>query len=273
VGDAGAKLGGMQRTVPYLSLEHPVRFAHRGSRVLWPENTLEAFQGAVDLGYRYIETDVRITRDRVVIVFHDATLDRTTNGVGNVSDWLWDDLRLLDAGWTFQHDGDRPYRSRGVRISRLDDVMTTFPGVHFNLDLKGAGLEWPVYEVIRRLGREEATLVGSFVDHRAAKFRRISRGRVATAAGPSAAIGMWVAARAGRSIRHPAAAYQVPFDSKILHFDRTYVEAIHRSGAQVHCWTVNEPSDMERLLDLGVDGIVTDRPDLLNDVIERRPET
>jgi glycerophosphoryl diester phosphodiesterase len=255
---------------PYLSLEHPVRLAHRGSRILWPENTLEAFQGAVDLGYRYIETDVRITRDRVVVVFHDATLARTTNGVGEVSEWLWDDLRLLDAGWMFERAGGHPYRSRGVRISRLDEVMATFPQVHFNLDLKGAGLEWPVYEVIRRLGREDSTLVGSFVDHRAAKFRRISRDRIATAAGPSAAIGMWMAARAGRSIRHPAVAYQVPFDSKVLRFDRSYVDAIHRAGAQVHCWTVNDPADMGRLLDWGVDGIVSDRPDLLNEVVAGR---
>ena len=78
--------------MPYLDGEYPIRFAHRGSRVLWPENTAEAFQGAVDLGFRYIETDVRITRDDVVVVFHDATLDRTTNGTGPVDQWHLADL-------------------------------------------------------------------------------------------------------------------------------------------------------------------------------------
>ncbi len=253
--------------VPYLSLEHPIRFAHRGSRVLWPENTLEAFEGAVDLGYRYIETDVQMTKDRVVVVFHDPTLERTTNGVGRVSEWLWEDLQQLDAGWTFERDGEHPYRSRGVRVSSLRDAMATFPDVHFNIDLKGPGLEWPVYEVIRSLGREESTLVGSFVDRRTLKFRRVSRGRVATAAGPSAAIRMRAAARLGRTVRHPAAAYQLPFDSRALRFDPSLVAAIHRGGAQVHCWTVNEAEDMRRLLDWGVDGIVTDRPDVLNDVL------
>ena len=259
----------MTESVPYLSLEHPVRLAHRGSRLLWPENTMAAFQGAVDLGYRYIETDVRITRDRVVVVFHDETLDRTTNGVGKVADWLWEDLRHLDAGWSFEQDGEHPARSRGVRIVTLEEAMATFPGVHFNIDLKGPGLEWPVYEVIRDLGREDAALVGSFVDRRTSKFRRVSRGRVATSAGPSAALRMWMAARANRAIHHPAAVYQVPFDSKVLRFDRAYVDAIHRAGAQVHCWTVNDPADMRRLLEMGVDGIVSDRPDLLNDVLGR----
>jgi len=259
----------MTRIGPYFSLEHPIRFAHRGSRVLWPENSMEAFQGAADLGYRYIETDVQMTRDRVVVVLHDATLERTTNGVGAVSDWLWDDLRHLDAGWTFTTAGDFPYRSGSVRISRLEDVFAAFPDIHFNIDLKGRGLEWPVYEVIRAARREASTLIGSFVDHRAAKFRRVSLGRVPTAAGPSAAIGMWLAARTGRTLRHPAAAYQVPFDSRILRFDQAFVDAIHLGGAHVHCWTVNDAADMRRLLDMGVDGIVTDRPDVLNDVMGR----
>ena len=232
---------------------------------------MEAFQGAVDLGYRYIETDVRITRDRVVVVFHDETLDRTTNGVGKVADWLWEDLRHLDAGWSFVGNGGHPYRSRGVRISTLSDVMATFPDVHFNVDLKGPGLEWPVYEVIRDLGRQDSTLIGSFIDGRTMKFRRVSRGTVATSAGPSAVLRMWTASRAGRSIRHPAVAYQVPFDSTVLRIDRRFIDAVHRSGAQIHCWTVNEAADMRRLLALGVDGIVSDRPDRLNEVLGVSP--
>ena len=255
---------------PYLAAEHPIRFAHRGSRVLWPENTLEAFQRAIDLGYRYIETDIRITRDRVVVVFHDATVDRMTNGVGRVEDWLWEDLRHLDAGWSFDPDNGFPFRDRGVGISRLDEVLATFPDVHFNLDMKGRDLEWPTYEVIREMGREDSVLAGSFIDRRAAKLRRISHGTVATAAGPTAAVRMWVASRRGATIRHPAVAYQVPFDSPILQFDQAYVDAIHAGGAHVHAWTVNEPADMQRLLDLGVDGIVTDRPDVLNEVMAAR---
>jgi len=257
-------------TAPYLSLEHPVRLAHRGSRVLWPENTREAFRGAVALGYRYIETDVRISRDGHVVVFHDATLERTTDGRGKVIDRTLDELRELDAGYTFDPDAGYPMRGRRVGISTLAEVFAEFPDVHFNLDLKGPGLEWAVADVIKAAGREESTLVGSFYDHRSAKFRRITRRSVATSAGPSATIAMWLASRVGRYVTRPVAAYQIPFDYRSLPIDRKYIDAIHNSGAQVHFWTVNEPADMTRLLDMGADGIVTDRPDLLNEVLRDR---
>jgi glycerophosphoryl diester phosphodiesterase len=256
--------------VPYLGLEYPLRFAHRGSRVLWPENTAEAFQGAIDLGYHYIETDVRITSDRVVVVFHDETLDRTTNGTGPVDRWELKDLQRLDAAWWFDEDKGYPLRGTGVRVRTLDEVFSMWPKAHFNIDLKGPGMEWPVADLIKRHGREDSTLIGSFVDHRVAKFRRITRGEIAVAAGPSAAMAMLVASRLGRTVRRPVAAYQLPFNYKSMPMDSKLVDAIHLSGAQVHTWTVNEAAAMHRLLDLGVDGIVSDRPDILNEVMRER---
>jgi glycerophosphoryl diester phosphodiesterase len=254
---------------PYLSAEHPLRFAHRGSRVLWPENTAEAFQGAVDLGYKYIETDVRITRDGVVVVFHDATLNRTTNGAGPVAQWDLEDLRRLDAAWWFDDANGHPLRSTGVRIRTLDEVFATWPDVRFNIDLKGPNMEWAVADVIKRHRREETTPIGSFVHHRAPNFRRITQGAIAVAAGPATVAAMWAASRLGRTVRRPVAAFQVPFNYRSLPIDRKYIDAIHEAGAQIHTWTVNEPEDMRRLLDLGVDGIVTDRPDLLNEVLQQ----
>jgi glycerophosphoryl diester phosphodiesterase len=254
----------------YLSGEYPVRLAHRGSRVLWPENTAEAFQGAVDLGYIYIETDVRITKDDVIVVFHDATLERTTNGSGPLDQWEFADLQRLDAAWWFDEANGYPLRGTGVRIRALEDVFNAWPDVRFNIDLKGPRLEWAVADLIKRHGREETALIGSFVDHRVAKFRRITRGEVAVSAGPSTVAAMWAASRLGRTVRRPVAAFQVPFDYKTLPIDRKYVEAIHRSGAQIHTWTVNDAADIHRLLDLGVDGIVSDRPDILNDVLRQR---
>lgn len=255
---------------PYLSAEYPLRFAHRGSRVLWPENTAEAFQGAVDLGYRYLETDVRITRDGVVIVFHDETLERTTNGVGAVAEWDWEDLKRLDAAWWFDADNEFPRRDTGVRVRSLDEIFTTWPEARFNIDLKGSGMEWAVADLIKRHRREETTLIGSFVGHRTAKFRRVTTGTVATSAGPEATVGMWLASRLGRHLSHPAVAYQLPFDSRALRIDRRLVAAVHDAGAQLHVWTVNESADMHRMLDLGVDGIVSDRPDILNEVMRAR---
>lgn len=256
--------------IPYLSAEYPLRFAHRGSRVLWPENTAEAFQGAIDLGYRYIETDVRITRDGVVVAFHDATLDRTTNGTGPVDRWDLADLQRLDAAWWFDEANGYPLRGTGVKVRPLSEVFDTWPDAYFNIDLKGPNLEWAVADVIKRHGRQASTMVGSFVDHRVAKFRRITRGEIGVSAGPSAVLAMVAASRVGRTVRRPVQAYQLPFNYTSVPVDDKLVTAIHNAGAQLHTWTVNEKDDMHRLLDLGVDGIVSDRPDYLNEVLRER---
>ena len=161
---------------------------------------MTAIAGAIDLGYRYVETDVRMTRDGVVVLFHDATLERTTNGAGKIVDWLWEDLRHLDAGWSFAVDGDYPHRGCGVGIPRLDEVFATWPDLHLNLDLKAPRIEWAVAEVIIRSNRSRATLIGSFHDRRIARFRRITRGTVATSAGPRVAVAAWMASRRGRRL-------------------------------------------------------------------------
>lgn len=252
---------------PYLTREHPLRLAHRGSRVLWPENTAVAFQGAVDLGYHYIETDVQITADGVVVVFHDPTLERTTNGVGRVDAWQWDDLRQLDAAWSFAADRGYPLRGTGMGISRLDEVLTTWPGVNFNIDLKSPRMEWAAAEVVRRTRRQDSVLIASFSDARIARFRRITKGIVATSAGPRAIGRALVASRIGRAAPAGPVAYQVPYDNRALPIRRRFIDAVHAAGAQVHVWTVNEEAVMRRMLDVGADGIITDRPDLLNGLL------
>jgi glycerophosphoryl diester phosphodiesterase len=257
---------------PYFAREKPIRLAHRGSRLLWPENTWRAFDGAIEgLGYTYVETDIRVTRDGVVVVFHDETLERTTNGVGKVSEWDWGDLRHLDAGYRFSPDDENyPSRGTGVVISRLDDTFDRYPDVCFNIDLKAPRSEWAVAEVIARTEATDRVLVGSFNDRRIARLRRITKGSVATAAGPSASVAMYAASRLGRTIRRNVDAYQLPMKIRGGAVDQKLVHAVHESGAQLHVWTVNEPDQMHDLLDIGVDGIVTDRPDLLNIVLEER---
>lgn len=256
---------------PYLSREYPVRLAHRGSRTLWPENTHHAFDGAVDLGYRYIETDVRVTRDDVVVVFHDETLERLTNGVGAVSDWDWDDLKHLDAAYNFSPDGESfPLRGTGIRIPRLDETLLTYPDVNFNIDLKAKRSEWSVADVIVRTKRFDSVLVGGFIDTRTARFRRITKGRVATSAGSAASAAMYAASRVGRTSSDKFDAFQLPAESRGLKVDAKLVDAIHESDSQIHVWTVDDAERIRELLDLGVDGIVTDRPDVLNDVCEER---
>ena len=244
--------------------------AHRGSRLLWPENTMAAFEGAVGLGCRYIETDVRLTLDDVVVVFHDATLERLTNGSGRVRDWRYEELRLLDAAYHFDPEGGYPLRGTGIAIPTFEEALGSWPDVHFNVDIKGRHMEWHVAEVIRRLGREDSTLIAGFFDTRIARYRRIMGGDAATSAGTLGALAMWAASRFARTVHSEVVAYQLPFDARLLRLDRRVVDAVHEAGAHVHAWTVNEPEDMARLLDWGVDGIVTDRPDILNEVVAQR---
>jgi glycerophosphoryl diester phosphodiesterase len=250
---------------PFLTLEHPLRFAHRGSRVLWPENTLVAFQGAIDLGYKYIETDLHVSRDGKVVIFHDDTVERLTNGVGRFWDLEWENLRTLDAGHHFDPAAGHPWRGRGAGMPLLEEALNTFPNAHFNLDLKQPGIEGIVAREVRRLGVEDRVLIGSFYDLRVRRVRAAAGDRVATAAGPGEVLRALAAARAHRKVRGAFDALQVP--ERIA--TRRLVEAAHRGGKQVHVWTVNDQAAMRRLLDLGVDGIVSDRPDLLNEVVFR----
>ncbi len=258
---------------PYLTHEHPLRLAHRGGAALWPENTMVAFQGAVDLGYRYLESDLHVTRDGVIVMFHDRRLDRLTNGSGPVSAWLWADLRRLDAAYYFAPDEGFPLRGRGHGIPRLDDCMAAFPDRLFNVDIKQPRTEEVVAEFVLTGDRVDRVLVGSFNSLRLARFRRLTDGRVATSAGSREAGAFWLASRRGRATRLAADALQVPVRWRGRGVvDARLVEAAHSRGHQVHVWTVDDPQAMAELLDLGVDGIVTDRPDLLNAVVAEREQ-
>lgn len=248
---------------PYFSHEHPIRLAHRGSRVLWPENTMAAFQGAVDLGYRYLEIDVHVSSDGRVVVFHDDKLERLTEGVGKVWEHTWDELRSLDAAYNFRADEGFPLRGTGLKMPLLEDILTIFPEVLLNIDLKQAGIEEVVAAEIQRLDVEDRVLIGSFRDWRIRKFRRFTHGRVAVSAGPREIAQAVASCRIGLPVRGIADALQIP--RRIA--SARLVDSAHKAGKQVHAWTVNDPDQMKTLLAMGVDGIITDRPDLLNEVI------
>ena len=248
---------------PFLTHEHPIRFAHRGSRVLWPQNTMTAFQGAVDLGYCYLETDLHVSRDGRVVVFHDDGLEHLTDGAGKVWDHDWSYLRTLDAAHHFDPEHGHPRRGTGVGMPLLEEVLTVFPDVCLNIDLKQEGIEQVVAAEIGRLGAEDRVLIGSFHDRRISRFRAVTEGRVATSAGPREVTRALAAAMARKPVGGAADALQIP--PRVA--TKRLIDAAHRGDKQVHVWTVNDPTEMRRLLDLGVDGIVTDRPDLLNDVV------
>jgi len=255
---------------PFLRGPLPIAFAHRGGSQLWPENTMASFQGAVGLGYRYLETDVNLTKDGVMVTIHDATVDRTTDSSGVVRALPLAELRRLDAGYRFSPDGGKtyPFRGQGVSIPTLAEVVEAFPNVSLNIDLKqhDAALIEAMASFIEERGLHDRLLIACFADGVIQAFRRRTEGRVATAAGAWETRRFWLASRLGltKLIRPAYDALQVPPRmGRLTVVDRRLLGAAHRRGLQVHAWTVDERPEMSRLLALGVDGIMSDRPDLL----------
>jgi glycerophosphoryl diester phosphodiesterase len=259
---------------PFLEGLRPLAFAHRGGSKLWPENTMVAFQRAVQLGCRYLETDLRTTKDGVMVTIHDETLDRISDGSGPVHALTLAELKRLDAGYRFSLDGDQtfPFRGKGITVPTLAEVTQAFPDICLNLDIKQK--EPPLVEAlatfIEEQGAHDRTLAGSFHDRILKEFRQLTGGRVATSAASREARLFWLAnrLRLTRFLRPAYDALQVPARQGSLPVvDRRFVQAAHRLGIQVHVWTVDEREEMHRLLNLGVDGLMSDRPDLLLDVL------
>jgi len=255
----------------------PVNLAHRGASALAPENTIEAFQLAVETGAGGLELDVHMTRDGHIVVIHDATVDRTTNGSGAVSEMTFDQLRRLDAGHNFSPDGGptRPYRGRGVRVPALGEVLEEFPGLAVNIDIKAGtpGIEETVFGVLREADALGRVLVVSIPHATVKRFRKVSGGHVSTGASRRE-IGIFhISSRLNleRLLRPAYDAVQVPLRHRgIQVVTPRFVRAAHGRGVRVDAWTINQADEMRRLLDLGVDVIMTDRPGTLADVLKNR---
>ena len=241
---------------PFLDAPLPLAFAHRGGAAAGDENTAEAFGRAVALGYRYVETDVHATADGVAVVFHDADLRRVTGTAGTVAGMRWADLAAVRVGGT-------------GAVPRLDDVLAAWPDIRFNIDVKADGAAAPAVDVLRRAGAAHRVLLASFSDARLATLRRLAGPRFATSLGQRGAARLKLASWSRLPVRFPASvvAAQVPVAAgPVTVVDRRFVAYAHRIGLQVHVWTIDDPSTMHRLLDLGVDGIMTDRVDVLREV-------
>jgi glycerophosphoryl diester phosphodiesterase len=246
----------------------PAAIAHRGSRLLWPENTMESFSKAVDLGYRHLETDLHVTADGVVVCIHDPTVDRTTGGTGPVVSLTYDELSTLDAGFRHRGPDGHDFRGKALRVPTLEEVVDAFPDVSIVVDLKSEGVVGPLADLVDRLSLHERLIVGSFSDARLKEFIAASQGRVATSTGAAVSRRWLLASRLGQVVRSEAAALQLPRRSRgVRVVTRPLIDLAHSIGLQVHVWTVNDPAEMEELLDLGVDAIITDRPDLLKEVL------
>jgi glycerophosphoryl diester phosphodiesterase len=239
---------------PFLDWPGPMAFAHRGGASAHPENTMPAFQYAVDLGYTYLETDVHATADGVLVAFHDAELDRVTDRSGVIAELPWSEVCRARV------DGREP-------IPLFEDLMQAFPDIRMNIDCKADSAVEATIASLRRLDCLDRVLVGGFSDARLRRFRREFGDSICTSFGPMQITSL----RSIGFVPWGGQVAQVPVSSgPITLVNRRFVDRARRRGYHVHVWTIDEPDEMHRLLDLGVDGLMTDRPSVLKDVFVER---
>jgi glycerophosphoryl diester phosphodiesterase len=221
---------------------------------------MEAFSQAVDLGYRYVETDAHVTADGVVIAFHDDHLDRVTDRTGLIAELPWSEVSLA------RIDGVAP-------IPLLQDLLQTWPNLRINIDPKHDEVVEPLGDLLQKLSALDRVCIGSFSDRRIEHFRERFGRAVCTSMGPrsvaklrASSFGLGRSRPADNCVQVPTHAGKVPL------VDRRFVRRAHRLGLPVHVWTIDDPEEMSRLLDLGVDGIMTDRPEVLKQVLEARAQ-
>lgn len=243
---------------PYLDAPGPIAIAHRGGAKEAPENSLEAFRYAYGLGYRYLETDAQLTADRVVVAFHDRTIDRVSAESGKIRDWKWADLAEVPIGGS-------------ARLATMAQLLDEFHDVCFNIDAKSDAVLEPLLSVIEHAGAFDRVCLGSFSDRRLRNARRLAGPRLCTSLGPGAIMtllarsrGVPLPASHGQAVQAPPSFRGIPVITS------RFVEQAHNEGLAVHAWTVDDPQEMIGLLDLGVDGIMTDMPTTLRDVLRSR---
>ena len=260
---------------PFFESGVPMVIAHRGGNALWPENTLRAFQGATSLGVDVLEMDVHSTSDDVLVVCHDASLDRTTNGTGAIRERLLLEIQALDAGyhWTIDGGASYPFRGKGFRVPTLGEVFQSFPHMKLNVEIKQSNpnLSTPLCQMIRAYGMEEKVLVASFDPSTMSNFRAECPEVATSATATEIRMFVWThKLHLGNLYRGAAKAFEVPARLGDLEFvARRFLRQSRSRNIPVYVWTVNEVDEMKRFVELGVDGILTDHPDKLLNLLGR----
>ena len=221
---------------------------------------MAAFEAAVALGYRYVETDAHVTADGVVVAFHDDHLDRVTDRSGTIAELPWSEVSAA------RIDGIAP-------IPLLSDLLDAWPELRINIDPKHDEVVEPLADLLQRHDALDRVCIGSFSDRRLERLRAQFGPRICTSLGPRGVAALRAASLVSRRSHPPADCVQVPTSiRRVPLVDARFVSHCHEAGLAVHVWTIDERTEMERLLDLGVDGLMTDRPALLREVLEDRGE-
>jgi glycerophosphoryl diester phosphodiesterase len=260
--------------------ETPLVIAHRGGASLAPENTLVAFQKARLIGVDAIELDIRMSKDGHLVVIHDESVDRTTNGNGKVNKLTLRKLKKLDAGYHFKDKfGDHIYRGKGIKIPTLEEVFESYNDMHLILEIKdaepsrrGSKLEKKLWKLIKKYDLEDNVLVFSFHEDILNRFNRYAKGQVALGASKEEAQRFVIFHKLFlNNLYKPSSnALVIPTERNNVRLtDRRLIRGSHNLDMKVHYWTINNEKQMKELLKRGADGIITDRPDLLLKIIEK----
>lgn len=250
--------------------------AHQGGEGLWPSNTMLAFSNAVRLGVDMLETDIHATRDGTLVTIHDASVNRTTNGRGLVKDMTLAQLKALDAGYRWTNDGGEtfPFRGQGVTVATLDELFDAFPNMPMTVEIKqdDPPIAAKLCDALKQHDMTDDVIVASFKDSAMRQFRAacpdvltsMTEGEVRPIVFLSLANLGGLARPAAASLQVPVSASGIPVVTKRL------VREAARKNVSVQVWTINDEAEMRRLIDLGVNGIMTDRPDVLKRVLRER---
>lgn len=250
--------------------------AHQGGNHLWPDNTLFAFENAAALGADVLEMDLHITSDDVLVIIHDETVDRTTDGSGEVEQMTLAEIKALDAGydWTRDEGATHPYRGQGISIPTLEEVFQAFPGQRMTIEIKKTerSMAAPFCAMIRKYNMQERVLVASFHDERMAEFRAECPEVATSSARQETTIFVLLTkAWLGGLFSPEFHSLQVPKESSgITVMTPAFVQAAHARNLKVEPWTINDPEQMKLYIEWGVDGMITDRPDLLLEILGRK---
>lgn len=262
---------------PYYTngMNYPLIIAHQGGDGLWPGETMFAFQNAVSLGVDVLEMDIHITKEGELVLMHDETVDRTTDGTGEIESMTLADLKQLDAGYGWSNDQGQtfPFRGQGVTITTLEEVFQTFPEMRMNIEIKKSNVSMikPFCNLIREYSMQEKVLVASFHDEKLKEFRAECPEVATSSAKNETTFFVLLTKPFLGSLYSPKFfALQVPKESGgITVMTPAFVRAAHERNLAVEPWTINDAETMRLFINWGVDGIITDRPDIMMEVLGR----
>lgn len=265
----------------FFNHNRPLVIAHQGGELLAPSNTMASFKNAADMGADVLETDIHITKDGHLVTIHDPSVNRTTNGKGNVADLTLAEIQGLDAGFHFKDlDGNYSFRGKGVYIPTVEELFQTFDDIKIEIEIKDDNppkrmeeIVSKLWDLIEKYQMEDKIIIGSFDQKILQTFDKYAKGRVAITAGRQEVKNFVIYHKFFlRNLYVPKVdAFQIPVeDSGFDLTDQRLINGAHRLGMEIHYWTIDDPKMMEKLIDAGADGILTNRPDLLLKLLEEK---